>query len=968
MATSSILTNTTTSDFLASDGPDFDDEDGEVDYIDELDNSIGSRGSTGSGGRLFSTNMTNSGSVSAACANATSTALNSSWMQQIMDRSCNPELRALLNRTARAVDYKLAFGGDYSLASPLSRANGGILYANAKDVKNNEPYSEEKQSNIILAHMKRSASQGNFLATASLSGISSDIDKAIVKKYQDENCMISANVRSVGVTANASLSIDPLGHNLVKLGIPVNETNKVDSGLLPSKNIEAQPSQTTTWARKRGSRESLTRKQTGMDAIAFVPPPSECFSEESHADKMPNMTAWKVMKQAASSNLTTWSELKKTARRSKSTDIQHAVDGHQSRLDQHKLNIAFGHVSQEPESKVEVGETFMPNNLRSRSQPTSIDMHRFSGTLLEIFMRARAQDMLYSTLFDAKQRRPSNASGRHSSAASPSLHELAILAGACDLGPTRTDACSTRPRGWFDGLFSNNSLSAASTHAVSSSPANFVPKIQQPLITSYNLSIRAPTRANVASSGAIRPCSNFGAQFPPLDATGKALLAASGGSLLPGPPRGFPIFAIAPGLTTGKRASGGVYYPTSSARHPIIRQARPLSTNALGSGGGLSAAFQPLAPQQATGVMASFSRRRASQGGFQPNSPLATGLASNSLGLSPSLFTRPLVSCLTASAGPDSACMTALRLGVHPHHYAHPATAAGVATGASTMAGLSSHCFGGVGTRNPRAAIAYPGVGLLAIPRPSRMTACAFLSHTLPDLSFLGQAAAEEDRKGTPTMPKRMEVSVTETPSFAPNRPAKFNKPAQPPCEAESLSPAASAGCHHVCQKCGGCSRSASASASHLATTNTSSSSSSLVASGRRASRPSQTVSVGPRRSQPAGRVPTSSIVEASDRNKALETATISAGELQDKPESENLSGGLLFNERYRSFPELALAVAGTSGEEALQDCNRLAMIEHRTPCRAKFDGDSMLHSDPIKVSHFKPFDANCIILLRINH
>ncbi|KAL7064120.1 hypothetical protein AAHC03_05140 [Spirometra sp. Aus1] len=81
---------------------------------------------------------------------------------------------------------------------------------------------------------------------------------------------------------------------------------------------------------------------------------------------------------------------------------------------------------------------------------------------------------------------------------------------------------------------------------------------------------------------------------------------------------------------------------------------------------------------------------------------------------------------LTMSADPDSECMSRLRENDSP-----------------------------VYIKNPRSAIAYPGLGLLAVPKPSRIESATFLSQTLPDLSVLSQAAAEEARSGTPTMCRR---------------------------------------------------------------------------------------------------------------------------------------------------------------------------------------------------------------------
>lgn len=86
------------------------------------------------------------------------------------------------------------------------------------------------------------------------------------------------------------------------------------------------------------------------------------------------------------------------------------------------------------------------------------------------------------------------------------------------------------------------------------------------------------------------------------------------------------------------------------------------------------------------------------------------------------LCAMPPMSLLTMSADPESECMSRLRDGPSLTY-----------------------------VKNPRAAIVYPGLGQLAIPKPSRMESNTFLSQTLPDLSLLGKAAAQEAKSGTPT-------------------------------------------------------------------------------------------------------------------------------------------------------------------------------------------------------------------------
>lgn len=81
----------------------------------------------------------------------------------------------------------------------------------------------------------------------------------------------------------------------------------------------------------------------------------------------------------------------------------------------------------------------------------------------------------------------------------------------------------------------------------------------------------------------------------------------------------------------------------------------------------------------------------------------------------------PNYNLLTMSADPESECLSRLR---ETSSFSH--------------------------LRNPRAAIVYPGLGKLAIPKPSRIESNTFLSQTLPDLSLLGKAAAQEAKSGAP--------------------------------------------------------------------------------------------------------------------------------------------------------------------------------------------------------------------------
>ncbi|KAM7537524.1 hypothetical protein Aperf_G00000075205 [Anoplocephala perfoliata] len=97
---------------------------------------------------------------------------------------------------------------------------------------------------------------------------------------------------------------------------------------------------------------------------------------------------------------------------------------------------------------------------------------------------------------------------------------------------------------------------------------------------------------------------------------------------------------------------------------------------------------------------------------------------------------------LTMSADPESECMTRLREAAYLEHL-----------------------------KNPRAGIVYPGLGKLAIPKPSRIESNTFLSQTLPDLSLLGKAAAQEVKSGTPTtrVPSVSSKSSRRATSLAPS-------------------------------------------------------------------------------------------------------------------------------------------------------------------------------------------------------
>lgn len=497
-----------------------------------------------------------------------------SWMQMVMDQSFNPELRALINRTAAAVDYKIAYGD--SIALQRKFANFNLAQTMAMDLSN--------QSNSSEPVLSEDFSNQNY---------------------------------SIGVSVDSESN-----------GKVIDQSN------------------TTTWAKKHGSRESLKKRIRSE----FSNTPSNLVQFNDVTSKIVNIDkneSWNTVRQVNGA-LVTWNQLKRVVVRR--TESLYNRESRKDYLDyygmqQHEDDQSLDGLKQRISASAV--ESYFSSH-RSYSQPvTNTNMnnrHRFSGTLLEIFMRARMSNILST------------------------------------YAPTR------------EVLKSNFLNKTDFTH-----PLNFTK-----LCPSSELSSMF-----VSQNGLLRSMHNFGAQFPPLE---DYLLKLNNKTLM------------------DKELPGCA--PTWSSKSPLRNNVNPNS-----------ALLQYYQAVRRSHPLPLYSVRPHSV-----QTTTTTGcIASNKEEDCPSLQTGNLAACLTASVGPDSPYMAALRAGCIAQGYA----------------------VGWIG--NPRS-IAYPGLGLLSVPRPSRMGGHAFLSHTLPDLSFLGQAGAEEDRKGTPTMSKQQATCLCA------NRKSKSNR------------------------------------------------------------------------------------------------------------------------------------------------------------------------------------------------
>ncbi|KAF7235046.1 hypothetical protein EG68_10866, partial [Paragonimus skrjabini miyazakii] len=316
---------------------------------------------------------------------------------------------------------------------------------------------------------------------------------------------------------------------------------------------------------------------------------------------------------------------------------------------------------------------------RSRSQPVSTNhyMHRFSGTLLEIFMRAKAEEVTFPGPHSDES------AAKDCIVSSDGLPTTVEQRRIMKFDPTHKPVV-------FNGQRRSVGCGVDATHMVAEAE-------KHPLLRGERIlpqMLRPSDFSTPSTSMDGPPKRHFGVQFPSTNVPSQTTTTPCA----TGPT---PLRCSSPVWSAGMPARR-TNVTTGPLTYPSFRHSHPRNTLI------------------ATGRPQSFGTTR-------PAGQLPTSSDSKSSSVSPEF-----AACLTASAGPDSPYLAALRADY-------------VADGYSA---------GWLG--NPRASIAYPGLGLLSIPRPSRLTSAAFLSHTLPDLSFLGQAGAEEERKGTPTMPKRM--------------------------------------------------------------------------------------------------------------------------------------------------------------------------------------------------------------------
>uniref|UniRef100_A0A0V0J5M7 RUN domain-containing protein n=1 Tax=Schistocephalus solidus TaxID=70667 RepID=A0A0V0J5M7_SCHSO len=544
------------------------------------------------------------------------TSVTNSWMQAVMEGSCNHELKELLKRTAEALNYKLAWD---DIQSALVDGND----------QNNLPSTSSPRTSCL----QRSTSHGNMWTTASLMGMRqtlAHISANISKGEKTENSNTAKQIRSVGVATTDSM------YTMTQDNSAPDTTTVTTVG-------------TTTWARVRSSRESLNSRKQVSVVEDFDTTECSTIGEPNVTVPLHQSTlAWRAIKMAAGNEMTTWGQLKRTASLATKQTTSKAPDN--------ERNAHASLLSDWKEQPLEKAE--LRNILRSRSHRSPICnkvMHRYSGTLLEIFMRARAQDTITSSLVSStrpcllKQLGPMIASNSSNSKRTFSTRSLQVSTSinqsqtddGGDGAPIYSTSSKTRPpinrpvtsnpRMWFDGLLTTDGISTFST--TSQETESVATQKRSLAFTSGNIPPPKPS-----AQPPVLPCrrSSMLAQFPP------------------------------------RRPTGSL----------VIRDLRRVGQRVLGPGGG------------------------------DVVSPFAL---------------------LTMSADPDSECMSRLRENDSP-----------------------------VYIKNPRSAIAYPGLGLLAVPKPSRIESATFLSQTLPDLSVLSQAAAEEARSGTPTMCRREFAEVGE--------------------------------------------------------------------------------------------------------------------------------------------------------------------------------------------------------------
>lgn len=246
-----------------------------------------------------------------------------SWMQAVLEGSC-PRLKELLRRTAEALDYRLAWG-------EIQIGFDGTLVS--KDVNSRK-----------IGRIQRSTSHGNIFTTASLAGMR--------RALANMKIMSPKTYRSVGTSTS--------------------ERGCGESSMPDTTTTIA----TTTWARIRSSRESLSgRKAVLCGSATVIPSPPKC----TKLNVPQSVVTWRAIKEAAGSGLTSWGQLRRTA--------SFATRTAQKSFFKKKSASSNLHASL---MSPEFDFTFRP----SVSQKA---MHRYSGTLLEIFMRARARDLISSS-------------------------------------------------------------------------------------------------------------------------------------------------------------------------------------------------------------------------------------------------------------------------------------------------------------------------------------------------------------------------------------------------------------------------------------------------------------------------------------------------------------------------------------------------------------------------------------------
>ncbi|VDK31690.1 unnamed protein product [Taenia asiatica] len=192
--------------------------------------------------------------------------------------------------------------------------------------------------------IQRSTSHGNIFTTASLTGMRRAL----------------ANVKIVSPKAYRSV------------GVSTSECGCGESSLPDTTTATA----TTTWARIRSSRESLGGRKVALCGnVTVIPSPPKC----TKSNVSESVVAWRAIKEAAGNELTTWGQLRRTA--------SHATRKAQKPYPKRKSTSSNLHASlMSPEFDL----SFRP----SLSQKA---MHRYSGTLLEIFMQARARGLISSS-------------------------------------------------------------------------------------------------------------------------------------------------------------------------------------------------------------------------------------------------------------------------------------------------------------------------------------------------------------------------------------------------------------------------------------------------------------------------------------------------------------------------------------------------------------------------------------------